>query len=372
MKWRFFWGLMKYALAFGLLGYMIWKNWDNIEQVWEGHRTGVRPIHYGFFSLAVIITIPSVLLTFVRWYVLVRAVEIPFTLFNAVRLGMVGFFFNIFLPGAVGGDIIKAAFLARDHHRRTVAVSTVIMDRAIALWALVWFVAVLGTVFWASGMLGQEDIARLVVKTAIGVVLVTGLIWVLLGLLSNRTAERLARRMAHVRGIGQSLAEFWRAVWMYRCRQRAVALAMLISWAGHVGFVLLFYCCACTLAEPGLPRVPDLADHFLLVPIGLVIEAIPLFPGGVGIGEVAFSQLYKAFGGAAKNGFFGAFIKRVIYWILGFLAYLVYLQMKPSLPTKLAEEDEAEMESLNGEAELQMASTSRSPASENELGIKAP
>ena len=69
-----------------------------------------------------------------------------------MRLGMIGIFWNTFLPGAVGGDIIKATFLAREQSRRTVAVATVIMDRALALWALASWV-----LLRERNLVSQED-----------------------------------------------------------------------------------------------------------------------------------------------------------------------------------------------------------------------
>src|SRR5207253_531758 len=73
----------------------------------EGHEVGLagvlqRPIHWHFLALAAAITLASVLLTFVRWYVLVRAQALPFRLVDALRLGMIGYYLNTFLPGAVG------------------------------------------------------------------------------------------------------------------------------------------------------------------------------------------------------------------------------------------------------------------------------
>src|SRR5262249_51185960 len=147
-----------YAVALGLLGFVIWRNWapasgQGLADLWQKHVVEGQPVHYGYLGLAFVFCVASVLLTFIRWYVLVRAQDLPFTIPDAVRLGAVGFFFNTFLPGAVGGDIIKAAFLAREQSRRTTAVATVIMDRAIALWALFWFVGLLGLVFGFAGLL---------------------------------------------------------------------------------------------------------------------------------------------------------------------------------------------------------------------------
>ena len=72
-----------------------------------------RPIQLLPLAFAVILCFGSVLLTFVRWYVLVRAQNLPFSVANSVRLGLIGYFLSTFLPGSIGGDIIKAAFIAR-------------------------------------------------------------------------------------------------------------------------------------------------------------------------------------------------------------------------------------------------------------------
>src|SRR5262249_37342118 len=157
-----------------------------------------------------------------------------------IRIGLIGFFYNTFLPGSVGGDVVKAAVLAQRQSRRTVAVATVIMDRAIALWGLIWFVTLLGGAFWMTGLLEGDATghSKLVGSWAAAAVGVTVVVWLLLGLLPPHRAERFAGRLSRIPKVGGLAAEFWRAVWMYRCRQRSVALTLLISWVGHVGFVL--------------------------------------------------------------------------------------------------------------------------------------
>ena len=353
MNKRAFLNIFKYLLALGLLAWVVWNNWDpppkpvegetaaqteqrhghGLKYVYERHVLEGEPVHYEYFCLAAGFCVASLLLTLCRWYVLVRAVGLPFRILDAIRLGMIGFFFNTFLPGAIGGDVIKAAFLAKEHARRTVAVSTVIMDRAIALWALVWFVAMSGSIFWANGMLhgAAEEKSHRIIEIAISTVVVTLLGWLLLGFLPDHRAERFAGRLGRLRRIGGSAAEFWRAVWMYRCQQKSIVAVMLISWVGHVGFVMTFYFSALTLWDNTSP-IPSLAEHFLLVPIGLVIQAMPLFPGGAGIGEWGFGSLYQLFSGTKAYGVLGSLVKRVIEWGIGLVSGMVYLRMKASLP----------------------------------------
>jgi glycosyltransferase 2 family protein len=344
VKARTLWNIFKYLLAFGLLAWVVYRDWApasgrGLREVWQNHVIEGQPIH-GFYLLAgFTILLASVFITLIRWYVLVRAQNLPFTVSQAMRIGMIGYFYNTVLPGAVGGDIIKAAAIAREQSRRTIAVATVIMDRVIALWGLIWFVAVLGGIFWAFGLLEgpASPPAQFIITTAAAIVAVSVVVWLLLGLLPPKRAERFAGRLSHIPRIGASAAEFWRAVWMYRLRPKSVALALLLSWVSHVGFVVSFYCCARTLWD-GLPDnpMPSLVQNFLIVPIGMIISAIPLFPGGAGIGEAGFGGLYRLFGSDRANGILGSLVQRILTWVLGLGGYLVLLRVRSSQPASRA------------------------------------
>jgi uncharacterized membrane protein YbhN (UPF0104 family) len=240
---------------------------------------------------------------------------------------LIGCYYNAFLPGSVGGDIIKAATLARGQERRTVAVATVIMDRVIALWGLVWFAAMSGSLFWATGALEGTGAApaKTIVTIALGIVGVSLVVWLLMGLLPEVRAQRFAGRLERLPRVGGSAAEMWRAVWLYRCRQKWVWLTMGLSWIGHVCMVLTCYWGVYTLYDgnPAAP-VPTLAQHFLIVPIGLVIKAVPMFPGGAGIGEAGFGGLYKLFSCAAQNGALASLMYYLIGCAFGLFGFAIY------------------------------------------------
>lgn len=329
--------VLKYLLAVVLLAYVVYKNWSpeggkGLEYVFDRHFVQGQPIQWWFLAGGFFIYAFALMVTLIRWYFLVRAQDLPFTAPDAMRIGLVGFFFNTFLPGSVGGDIVKAAALAREQSRRTVAVATVIMDRVIALWGLVWFVAILGGVFWLAGQLEGEagERSKLVVGAAGITVAASLVVWFVVGLLPDRRAARFASRLSMIPKVGGSAAEMWRAVWMYRKRQGVVFGVLALSWVGHVGFVLAFYCCACALWSDELGPIPSLMQHFLLVPIGLVVQAVIPTPGGAGAGEWGFGALYKYFAGptAESNGVLASLVQRVVTWVIGLLGYLVYLRMR--------------------------------------------
>jgi uncharacterized membrane protein YbhN (UPF0104 family) len=338
---------LKYVLALGLLGYVVCSNWaagsdSGLEYVWRKHARQGAPIRGDFLALAGVIFLASVLLAQLRWYVLVRAQGLAVTMPGVMRLGLIGFFFNTFLPGSLGGDVVKAAGLAREQNRRTAAVATVIIDRVIALWGLVWLVALVGGFLWAAGLLdeaaGAAEAARRVVTAAIALAAISTALWALLGLLPRRRPDHFeehATPASNPPEWGACATEFWRALWMYRGRQRSIGAALLLSWAAQVGFVLTFYFSVRTLWSPPSPfesgaTIPTLAEHFLLVPIGLVIQAVPVFPGGAGIGEAGFGALYSLFGGVAAWAVLGSLLQRVLAAGIGLVGLGLFLHARPS------------------------------------------
>src|SRR6185369_3185737 len=105
--------ILKCVLGVGLLTYVIFRNWEpsgSDPGLAEAFRRPLQPVAVTLASLFLAV---SALITFVRWYVLVRAQELPLTLGGTVRLGLVGYFFNSFLPSSVGGDLVKVVAVAR-------------------------------------------------------------------------------------------------------------------------------------------------------------------------------------------------------------------------------------------------------------------
>ena len=84
----------------------------------------------------------SVLCCAMRWFLLVRIQGISISFKKIVELTMIGNFFNTFMPGAVGGDIIKGWYVAgHEPQRKTIAVFTVLFDRVIGLAVIVFYSA---------------------------------------------------------------------------------------------------------------------------------------------------------------------------------------------------------------------------------------
>ena len=148
------------ALAFGLLGFTIWKNREQMREVLG------RDLDLRLFALGFAIYMTAMLLTFFRWYLLVRALDLPFTVRDAIRLGFIGNVFNLVIPGAVGGDLIKAAYLSREQAKKTQAIATMIIDRLLGLLGLFLLAGIAGAVAWP---VATAEVRRLIVVVWVAV-----------------------------------------------------------------------------------------------------------------------------------------------------------------------------------------------------------
>jgi uncharacterized protein (TIRG00374 family) len=214
------WTIMKYGLGVALLAWVLWANWAPAGDSPGLEEAFRRQFHVTPMLIAITLCLASLVLTFYRWYVLVRAQDLPFAVSDSMRLGLIGFAMSNFLPTAVGGDIIKAAFLAREQNRRTVAVATVVFDRVIGLCGLFLLVAVVGSLFWLNGALNNVALVTIVSSAWVLVGLCLGF-WIMLGVVPRRWIEPLAEWLSRIPKIGPSLGELWRSAWIYRTGRAA-------------------------------------------------------------------------------------------------------------------------------------------------------
>ena len=69
----------------------------------------------------------------------------------------------------------------------------------------------------------------------------------------------------------------------------------------------------------------ELATQFFLMPVGLITVAIPLAPGGIGIGHAAFESLYQLAGFSGGADIFNLFIiVQLGVFLLGGIPYFIY------------------------------------------------
>jgi uncharacterized membrane protein YbhN (UPF0104 family) len=315
--------VVKYAVSFSLLAYLFYsasRN-DSFSDLIE------QPKHWGLLVTALMVTMAATMLSMVRWYLLVRALDLPFSLRDAFRLGFLGYMFTFFSFGIVGGDLLKAVTIARQQpERRAEAMATVFIDRVVGLYALFLlvtcvFIGISATGFEvASDTLGSA-IDRLS-QVAIGVTSV-GAVGGCILLSPKFSGNPLSRALTRLPLVGGAVVRLFAAAEMYRRRVPLVLVALAMSVLTHCMSAASVY-----LLARGLPGpAPSLASHFVMVPIATVAAAVPL-PGGLGAFEMALNLLYRSAMGVAvigSKGFVVALAALVIKLTIAAVGMVLYL-----------------------------------------------
>jgi hypothetical protein len=243
----------------------------------------IRP---GFFILAACILAGQLTLMGVRWWYLMRRESLGVGLWVAIRLMYVGHFFNFFLPGATGGDVVRAYLVTRRTRGRTVAVATVLLDRFVGLAGMAALAGVMALATWRSP---QTHRAAGAILATLAIILVAGLV-----LFSRRIGrlaglERLIARLPRAENFRLALATLQH---LPRCpKDAAIVVAMTIGV-----HLMLAGGIACLGLALNLPTAITL--YFLFVPVIYILAAIPVSIGGLGLVEGLFVLFFSAGTGA--------------------------------------------------------------------------
>ncbi len=265
--------LLKVGISAGIIAWLVWdaagtKN-EHGENVFE--QLVSQSKDWELLAAAWLFCAAAVLLTLIRWWYLVRALELALPFREGLRIGFLGYLFNLAPLGIVGGDLLKAAMLARKHREHQVkAVASVAVDRMIGLYMLfvVASAAILLTGFQDLPLPSKVQLAcRLTfLLTAVGAVLIGLLLTP--GFTEGRGTEALGR----LPRVGPVITSLIEAVRMYRRRPHVLVAAAAMSVGVHSLFATGIY-----LIARGLPGdFLSLGEHFVVSPLSAVTGVLPI------------------------------------------------------------------------------------------------
>jgi uncharacterized protein (TIRG00374 family) len=223
-----------------------------------------------------------------RWQVLLRVQQIQLSFSRVVALSIIGMFYNLFLPGGTGGDIVKTYLLWKETPKnKPGALLAVLFDRIIGLIALIAITGIF--IGLRYNWLTRETSARLDnnplhdPRSYVWFVLAV-LAASILGLLATFaiTGFNLLHRLPHRFPGREKLIELAAAYHLYAKHWRATTVALFASVIAHIGTFATFFCVAHAFRESAHVAV---IDFFSIMPIERTISSLPISLAGVGTRE---------------------------------------------------------------------------------------
>lgn len=281
MKPKLVW-LAKLAVSLTILAYLARQAWhdrsfaDLVQQ----------PKRWDLLAAALGANLAAVMLANHRWYVLVRALDLPLTRRDSQRLGFLGLFFTFLTFGTLGGDVLRALYVSREHpEKRVAATASVLVDRLIGMYSLFLSATAAFLVIHLPDPRVRQVFEAAAVITVIATIILGALLLPYPGIARGWDA---LSNLPLIGSLARKIHEAWQA---YRARPCALLKAGALSFAVNL-------VCTVTvgLLAAGLPGSrPSWLAHFAIVPIAMLTNALPL-PGGLGGFEAALDVLYRLAG----------------------------------------------------------------------------
>ena len=247
-----------------------------------------------------------------RWQILLHAHDIRPGFWQVFRLTYIGYFFNAFIPGGTGGDFVKAYYASKATNKRAEAVTTVFIDRVVGLYAFTFMGA--AAVLWQFKTLWSKSSTLVIVILAMFAAGTAGMAAFYLGVF-----QFLARVLKGENIVVRTLRKVNAAAHLFRERWDAIVYVFLYTLLLQTSAVVGCFCFGRAIDD-----TLSAGNYFFLIPVGLVINAIPLGPMGAGVGEYGFKKLFGIF--SSPKGAAIAAVFHVAQFFIGLIGCVFYLQ----------------------------------------------
>lgn len=326
--------LLKMGLSLGILGFLLYQaslsrdeNGERLLfQLWQ------NPKDWGALGLGFLFSFLAVFFTIGRWWYLMRIQAVRVGFWETLRVGYIGYLFNLAPMGIVGGDLLKAWLILGKRRMDTpMVLASVLVDRLMGLYALFFLasLAILG-----MGVLKDPGTSSLLYTLSVAV-LVAWLLGTILWLATFAYPwyrSRLFQVPEKAQGTWREIpGKIVRAVWVYRHKPWSVLWVLFISLGIHTLFAISIYFIATGLWK----EHPTFWQHGYISPTSMSTSAIPLPFGPY---EAVLDLFYKDVTGKAGLGLMVALAYRIICLLIASLGVLFYFLSKEEVQQTLAEE----------------------------------
>ena len=275
----------------------LWDAFQKVHPLWlvAGVISAVIPSLLGIFRW--------------RWILNVQGLEVKFKrLFSITFIGM---FFNAFMLGSTGGDVIKAWYVAHEtHHKKAEAVATVVVDRLIGLLSLFVITLVMMAVFYRRVF---EDPKLLWFSLATLAVVVSTVLATIIGLWRG-FADKFPGMRAWLQRLPryETLRRMVDAYRVYASHPAVLTKTVLISFGVHFFSMLSIVCIGYGLGV----RSASFIDYYLYLPIINSVTAVPITISGFGVREGMYIKMFREVGVPEPTA--------LVMSLLGYLAVLIW------------------------------------------------
>jgi len=309
--------------------------WIRREVGWGNLADTFRSINLGVFALVLGVFIISQVIVGLRWWLLLRSQSIFIRFWATVRLYFLGWFYNNFMPGSMGGDLLRAWYVTRHTDKKFEAVLSVFVDRVIglsstlviAVFFYLLFLRGKGLEITSSGTDGfLSSIAQYKSVFFWAVVIIIVILCALL--LHRKSRSMLLKVCSYIRHVGLRIMHKFRDAAVIYCTK---PLTILLAF-GLTVFLQMLAITAFWLLGRNMGIQASVKYYYVFFTLTWILGAVPVSIGGVVVVEGMLAYLFITFAGTAKGAASTLVLCQRAVWMLASLPGAVIHLVGAHLP----------------------------------------
>ncbi|MDP2681341.1 MAG: lysylphosphatidylglycerol synthase transmembrane domain-containing protein [Deltaproteobacteria bacterium] len=301
---------LKIFISVALLVFLFRK--ADMGNVW----TIMQSINFPMFAAVALLYAISQIISTYRWSLFLPHAGIDMPFLKLVSLYYVGMFFNIFLPTAIGGDVVKSYYLYKFSGKGGNSLASVFLDRFTGFFALV-------TIAFVSLIFGYNYVKDTYVPLLVAAL--TALFFLSSLILWNKGLHNWALviiRKVKLFGINEKIESLYNAVMLYKDEPLILLKAFGVSFVIQFISISIFY-----LISKGFGMTVSMGYFFLFVPIAVSISMIPISLSGLGLREGAFVYLFTKVGTTDAQALSISLAGFAVMVMLGLIGGIEYMRL---------------------------------------------
>jgi uncharacterized protein (TIRG00374 family) len=309
--------------------------WVSREQRWNRLGEIFRQMNIGIFAGVLGLFVFSQIIVGIRWWLLLRSQHIFINFWAVVRLYFLGWFYNNFMPGSLGGDLLRAWYVTKHTDRKFEAVLSVFVDRVIGLSSTLVIAGFFYLLFLRGK--GLEITSRgtggflstIIQYRGVFLWLAVVIIVILCALLLHKKSRSMLVKVClYIRQASmRTILKFRNAIVIY-CKK---PLTLLAAFSLTV-FLQLLTITGFWLLGRNLGIEAGVVYYYVFFTLTWVLGSIPISIGGMVVVEVLLISLFVRFAGVAEESASALALCQRAVWMLASLPGAVIHLVGAHLP----------------------------------------
>jgi uncharacterized protein (TIRG00374 family) len=312
--------LIKTTLKIGFAGGLIWWIVSTGKLDIEGLRKLLSP---SFVFIGMSLVFLSILAGSERWRRILASQGLKLSMVEVLKLTLIGAFFNFAMPGGVGGDVIKAYYLASGRPKAKVAaVTSVAMDRILGLYSMI-AMALIVMLFDIRHVTKIHSLTNLF--ALIIFLFFSSSVFLYMAFSKAPPIKKFIFWALTRLPLREKFIKLYESTHLYGSNPFLIIQCLLLSFVAQTFSILVMIYAG---ESSGIESV-SYSVYFLVAPLGFMATAIPISPAGLGVGQAAFYALFNIYlGQTTALGPTVITALQALQIIFGLLGAVVYMTGK--------------------------------------------